>query len=160
MAIMPVEWGKIREYAAATANARTEYMADPKGPIPPTFLATVVFWDALERTFELPEAAEAFDRVGLTRDVRRLLSLEQEYVFHGPLPRAGDVLETSARFDGVEVKQARSGPMILVRFAVEFRGQDGALRAECLYTSAYLNPPRADEPPAADTAVAAGQVAS
>ena len=44
MAIMPIEWGKIREYATATAAARTAYLDDPKAPVPPTFLATVVFW--------------------------------------------------------------------------------------------------------------------
>jgi hypothetical protein len=44
MAIMPIERGKIREYATATGAARPAYLDDPKAPVPPTFLATVVFW--------------------------------------------------------------------------------------------------------------------
>ncbi|WP_021593987.1 FAS1-like dehydratase domain-containing protein [Actinomadura welshii] len=141
MAVMPVERGKIREYAVATANERAEYLDDPKAPIPPTFLATVVFWETLGDVFDLPEAVAAWADAGVERDVRNLLSLEQEYVFHGELSRAGDVLTTSLRFDGVEEKHGRSGRMLLVRFAVEFRGDDDVLRAECRYTSAYLNTP-------------------
>jgi hypothetical protein len=89
-------------------------------------------------TLESPEADAAFKALGIDRDLRRLLSAEQEYVFHGPLPRAGEVLRTAGRFDGVEVKEGRRGPMIFIHFAIEFRDDVGALRAECLYTSAYL----------------------
>jgi len=49
MAIMPIERGKIREYATATAAARPAYLDDPKAPVPPTFLATVVFWTPTAR---------------------------------------------------------------------------------------------------------------
>ena len=35
MAIMPIERGKIREYATATAAARPAYLDDPKAPVPP-----------------------------------------------------------------------------------------------------------------------------
>src|SRR5262245_13757026 len=139
MATMPIEWGKVREYAIATGAARPEYLDDRHAPIPPTFLSTVVFWDSLGTSLESPEAEAAFAELGLDRDMRRVLSAEQEYVFHGPLPRAGDVLFTSPRFDRVEVKQGRRGPMIFVHFAIEFRDDGGTLRAECLYTSAYLS---------------------
>ena len=50
MAIMPIERGKIREYATATAAARPAYLDDPKAPVPPTFLATVVFWTPIGQT--------------------------------------------------------------------------------------------------------------
>jgi len=146
MAVMPIEWGKIREYASATANARSEYLDNPRAPIPPTFLSTVVFWDELSGVFETPQAVTAFADSGLDRDIRRLLSLEQEYVFHGPLPRAGEVLTTSGRFGHLVAKQGRRGPMTLVHFTVEFRGADGALRAECHYTSAYLSSPNGSKP--------------
>jgi hypothetical protein len=139
MATMPIEWGKIREYAVATGAARPEYLDDPQAPIPPTFLATVVFWDSMGVTLDSPEVDAAFMSLGIDRDVRRVLSAEQEYVFHGPVPRAGDVLHTGGRFDGVEVKEGRRGPMIFIHFAIEFRDDAGALRAECLYTSAYLS---------------------
>lgn len=144
MAVMPVERGKIREYALATANDRAEYLDDPRAPIPPTFLSTVVFWDDLGDVFDLPEARAALAAAGIERNVRNLLSMEQEYVFHGELPRAGDVLTTRLRFDGTAQLRGRSGPILLVRFAVEFRDGDDVLRAECRYTSGYLATPGGD----------------
>jgi hypothetical protein len=138
MATMPVELGKVREYARATANDRPEYLDDPHPPIPPTFLSTVVFWEPLADVLQTPAVVDACRAAGIEPDVRQLLSLEQEYVFPGPLPRAGDTLSTSTRFDGVEVKAGSKGPMILVHFAVEFRGERDELRAECLYTSGFV----------------------
>jgi hypothetical protein len=138
MATMPIERGKVREYALATANDRPEYLDDPRAPIPPTFLSTVVFWEDLESILRSDEAVSACRAVGLEPDMRRLLSLEQEYVFHGPLPRVGDTLTTSLRFDRAEVKPGRNGPMVLLHFEVEFAGDDGRLRAQCLYTSGFV----------------------
>lgn len=138
MAQMPIERGKIREYAVATAAARSEYLDDPHAPIPPTFLSTVVFWDSVADALGTPEAAQACRDAGVEPDVRNLLSLEQEYVFHGPLPRAGDTVFTSSRFDRVNVKEGKSGRMAMMHYALEFRDADGTLRAECLYTSAYV----------------------
>jgi N-terminal half of MaoC dehydratase len=138
MACMPIEWGKIREYAVATANSRPEYLDDPHAPIPPTFLSTVVFWDSLDGILSVPDAEKAFEDLGIEADVRRLLSAEQAYVFHGAVPVAGDTLFTSTRFDGIEVKEGRRGRMVFVHFAVEFRDEHDELVAECLYTSVYL----------------------
>ncbi|HVV12652.1 FAS1-like dehydratase domain-containing protein [Amycolatopsis sp.] len=143
MARMPVEQGKIREYALATANGRPEYLDDPRAPIPPTFLSTVVFWDDPAQALRAPEAAAALAALGIEPDVRRLLSAEQEYVFHGPLPRAGDTLETSVRFDRAVRKEGRRGPLLFIHFTIEFRDQAGALVAECHYTSAYVAEPGA-----------------
>jgi acyl dehydratase len=139
MTSMPVERGKIREYAAATGNARPEYMDDPGPPVPPTFLSSVVFWDKVGDVFATQEAVDAFAAAGITPGWEGLLSVEQEYVFHGPLPRAGDTLGLVRRFDSVETKEGRrGGRMVFVRFSMEFRGDDGAPRAVCHYTSAYL----------------------
>ena len=44
LGIMPIERGKVREYAAATGAARPVYLDDPAPPIPPTFLSSVVLW--------------------------------------------------------------------------------------------------------------------
>lgn len=138
MARMPVELGKVREYALATGAGRPEYLATDTPPVPPTFLSTVVYWERLTDVFATPEAVAALTESGIEADVRRLLSLEQEYLYTGPLPRAGDVLDTRLRFDGITAKQGRrGGGMLLVRFAVEFHGPHG-VRAECRYTSAYL----------------------
>lgn len=139
MTVMPIERGKIREYALATANDRPEYMDDPRASIPPTFLATVIYWASIGGG-RSPEAEQLFAELGITPDWRSLLSAEQEYVFHGPLPRAGDELVVSSRSGGAEVKQGRRGPMVFVRSIVEFRNpDDGSLVAECIYTSAYLS---------------------
>lgn len=138
MAVMPVEWGKVREYARATAAARPEYLDDPNAPIPPTFLATVMYWTPIGDTVRAPEVAEACSAIGIEAGLRNLLSLEQEYVFHGRLPRAGDTLHTSERLHDVRVKQTRQGPMVVVRFVVSFEDDGGQLRAECWYTSAYV----------------------
>lgn len=147
--LMPVEWGKIREYAIATANNNPDYLEDPSAPIPPTFLATVVFWDDPGRAMRTPEAAAAITELGdgAEADIRNVLSLEQEYVFHGPIPRAGDNLLLTHRFDGVEVKEGRrGGRMVLSHFAVEFRDPaTGKIRAECLYTSARTSQAAVEE---------------
>ena len=138
MATMPVEWGKVREYATATAAARPAYLDDSKAPIPPTFLSTVVYWEDIGHTVRAPDVVKACASVGMTADVRNLLSLEQEYVFSGPLPRVGETLYTSERLHDVRVKESRGGPMVVVRFVVSFQDDGGVLRAECWYTSAYL----------------------
>jgi len=51
---------------------------------------------------------------------------------------AVETVSVSERLRDVTVKQGRQGPMVLVRFVVSFEDPDGRLRAECLYTSAYL----------------------
>ncbi|HEY9563762.1 MAG TPA: MaoC family dehydratase N-terminal domain-containing protein [Nocardioides sp.] len=132
---MPIERGKIREYARATAAARPAYVEATNPPVPPTFLATVVFWEDLTQVFTAPELIDELSRLGMVFDVQNLLSLEQEYVFHGPLPRAGEELRTEVALRDVTPTPTRRGSMARVRFAVEFRDPDGRLRAECLYTS-------------------------
>lgn len=139
MSYMPIEWGKIREYAVATGSNHPDYLDNPRAPVPPTFLATVIFWDQPGRGLQTPEAKAALADLGVDHesDIRNMLSAEQEYIFHGPLPRAGEALTLTHRFDGVEVKEGRrGGRMVFSRFAVEFSDADGTLRAECLYTSA------------------------
>jgi hypothetical protein len=139
MAIMPIERGKVREYAAATAAARPAYLDDPKAPVPPTFLATVVFWTPIGETVRDPEVLRACAEAGVPADLGSLLSLEQEYVYHGPLPRAGETLHTAERLSDVKVKRTRAGrAMVIVRFTVDFRDDRGELRAQCDYTSAYV----------------------
>lgn len=138
MTVMPVERGKVREYATATAAARPAYLDDPRAPIPPTFLATVIFWTPIGETVRGPAVLAACAEIGVEADIRHLLSLGQEYVFHGPLPRVGDALHTSERLEDVQVKQTRQGPMVMIRFVVSFHDDRRELRAECFYTSAYL----------------------
>jgi hypothetical protein len=145
MAVMPIEWGAVREFAIATENDRSESLHE-NATIPPTFLATVIRWDDQMGVSGDQEVLAACRSVGVEPDWAGMLSLEQEYRFHGPPPRVGDRLVTSQRFDVVEVKQGRRGPMVLVRFTVLFHDaldgcgaeRNGALRAECTYTTAFL----------------------
>lgn len=138
MVKFPIEWGKVREYATATGAGRPAYLDNPASVIPPTFLATVVYWKAIGNTVRSAEVAEACATAGVPFDITSLLSLEQEYVFHGPPPRAGDTLLTSERLHDVRIKHGRNGPMVIVRFVVSFCGDDDKVRAECWYTSAYV----------------------
>src|SRR5215469_413698 len=104
MAIMPIERGKIREYATATAAARPAYLDDPKAPVPPTFLATVVFWTPIGETVRSPEVLRTCAEAGVRADLGSLLSLGQEYVFHGAPPHAGETLLTAERLTDIRVK--------------------------------------------------------
>ena len=113
MSYMPIEWGKIREYAVATGSSHPDYLENPNAPVPPTFLSTVVFWDQPGRGLQTPEATAALADIGADQDtdIRNVLSVEQEYRFHGPLPRAGDqlLLTASVRWCGGEGGPSR-GP--------------------------------------------------
>lgn len=138
VAIMPIERGKIREYAVATGAARPVYLDDPAPPIPPTFLSSVVLWAPIGKSIREERVLEACRSAGVVADLSNMLSLEQEYVFHGPTLRAGDTVGVTERLRDVTLKQGGQGPMVLVRFVVSFEDPDGRLRAECHYTSAYL----------------------
>ena len=117
-----VERAKIAEFAAAMQSQNPAY-AGPGAIAPPTFLISASLW--------APDGA-AVD-VGFDR--RRLLHGEQEFIFHGPPPRAGQVLTVSDQIvDRYEKPGKRGG---LMRFAVvvtEYRGEDGALVAEARRT--------------------------
>ena len=139
MTVMAIERGKIREFATATGAGRPAYLDDPKAPVPPTFLATVVFWSPIGVAVRLPEVLRACAEAGVAADLGSLLSLEQEYVYHGPPPRAGETLRTAERLTDVRAKRTRDGrAMVVVRFTVDFHDERGGLRAECNYTSAYV----------------------
>lgn len=141
---MPIERGKIREYALATGADRSIYMDDENPPIPPTFLATVVNWTSIgQSVLHALEVEATCAAVGVDADIRNLLSMEQEYVFFGPLPRAGETLQISERLHDVVAKAARSGPMVVIRFVLSFHDDSGELRAECWYTSAYVTKEKA-----------------
>ena len=62
----------------------------------------------------------------------------------GPPPHAGETLQTAERLSDITVKRTRDGrAMVVVRFTVDFRDERGDLRAECHYTSAYVQRERA-----------------
>jgi hypothetical protein len=119
---MVVERGKIAEFAAAMQSQNPAY-AGSGAIIPPTFLMSSALW--------APEGA-AVD-VGFDR--RRLLHGEQEFIFHGPPPRAGQVLKVSDQIvDRYEKPGKRGGMMRFAVVVTEYRGEDGTLVAEARKT--------------------------
>ena len=117
----PVEWGKIREFATAAMSDNPAYQA-PDAVVPPTFLiAAANFWAA--------PADDPGARLGF--DMRRVLHAEEEYIFHGPPPRAGETLVASARLgERYEKEGKRGGRMRFAVLVTEFRDRSGVLAAE------------------------------
>jgi len=115
---MVVERGKIAEFAAAMQSDDPAYRG-PDAIVPPTFLTSGALW--------APEGV----RVDVGFDRKRLLHGEQEYVFHGPPPRAGDVLTVVDRIeDRYEKPGKRGGKMRFAVVVTEYRAPDGTLVAE------------------------------
>jgi hypothetical protein len=91
----------------------------PDAIVPPTFLTSAALW--------APEGA----RVDVGFDRKRLLHGQQEYVFHGPPPRAGQMLRVLERIeDRYEKAGKRGGRMRFAVVVTEYRAEDGTLVAE------------------------------
>jgi hypothetical protein len=134
-----VERGKIREFARATLSSHSAYLKDDKPVSPPTFLTTMFFWEE-----DVP-GCNPWHLVHL--DPKRGMHAEQEYVFHGPPPRAGTVLEGRSRIESVFHKEGRRGGRLTFAVMVtEFRDRaTGALVAEARMTGVETEkPPEAD----------------
>ncbi|HEY0538481.1 MAG TPA: MaoC family dehydratase N-terminal domain-containing protein [Actinoallomurus sp.] len=115
---MVVERGKIQEFAAAMQSNDPAYRGRD-AIVPPTFLASAALW--------APEGA----RVDVGFDRKRLLHGQQEYVFHGPPPRAGQALRVVERIeDRYEKAGKRGGRMRFAVVVTEYRAEDGTLVAE------------------------------
>lgn len=115
---MVVERGKIQEFARAMQSPDEAYRG-PGAVVPPTFLISGALW--------APEGG----RVDVGFDRKRLLHGEQEFVFHGPPPRAGQVLKVVDRLeDRYEKPGKRGGKMRFAVVVTEYRAEDGTLVAE------------------------------
>ncbi|MFB9447723.1 FAS1-like dehydratase domain-containing protein [Dactylosporangium vinaceum] len=121
---MAVERGKIREFAAAVGSDHPAYFGDE--PVsPPTFLASNAFWTT--------DGSDPWGDQG--PDLSRVLHAGQRYVFHGPPPRAGAVLQCRQRIDRVYTKQGRRGGALeFADIVTEYRDADGELVAESIAT--------------------------
>jgi hydroxyacyl-ACP dehydratase HTD2-like protein with hotdog domain len=118
---MVVDRSKIREFARATKSQNAAYLDDPDAVSEPTFLMSSAFWQ--------PAGSSLFGRVGL--DLRRILHGGQEFVFHGPPPRAGTKLTVTPRIEDIYEKEGkRGGTMTFVVTVQEFRDEQGNLVAE------------------------------
>ncbi|MFC9761901.1 MaoC family dehydratase N-terminal domain-containing protein [Rhodococcus jostii] len=113
-----VERGKIREFATAMQSDNPDY-AGADAIVPPTFLITAAQW------------APPGVRLTLGFERKRLLHGEQEYIFHGALPTAGDRLLARERVvDRFEKPGKKGGQMRFAVIATEFHSPEGELIAE------------------------------
>jgi hypothetical protein len=116
------------EFAAATRSDNPAYWADENPVIPATFLATQMFWSAWAGN-----DANPWDAVEM--DQQRGMHAEQEYIFHGPPPRAGTTLTAQSRITDIYSKQGRRGGTLTFAVMVtEFRDEHGTLVAEARLT--------------------------
>jgi hypothetical protein len=116
---MRVELGKVREFARAVKSSDAAYLAGPEPLTPPTFLTVARNWQDGHQT------------VWGARNLGRILHGEQEFVFHGEPPRAGDVLTGQMRIDRTYEKAGRrGGTMQFVEVVTEFRDAAGRFVAE------------------------------
>ncbi len=119
-----VEAGKIREFARAT-RARGHSWYAPDAIAPPTYLTADRFW------------AESANRVLERANVNwaRILHGEEEYVFHGAPPAAGEHLTAQQTVADVFDKEGRrGGSMRFIVVVTEYRADDGRLVAEARHT--------------------------
>lgn len=123
-----IERGKIMEFAAATRSRNPGYWEDEHPVAPATFLTTQFFWQEWTG-----DGADPWQQVEL--DPRRGMHAEQEYIFHGPPPRAGTTLTAQSRITDVYTKEGRrSGTLTFAVMVTEFRDETGRLVAEARLT--------------------------
>ena len=116
--VLEVERGKLHEFARATYGEAGDVS-------PPTFLTTAFHWQSGD--------SDPWEQVRM--DPSRGLHAEQEFVFHGPPPRAGDRLVGTSRIDDIYEKTNRAGnTLTFVVMVTEFRDETGALVAESRLT--------------------------
>lgn len=118
---IPIERGKIREFARAAKSKHPDYDG-PNAVIPPTFLTTAgMTW--------CPPGESAMAQLGF--ELARVLHGEEEYIFHGPPPTAGQTLQVTSRLaERYEKEGKRGGTMRFAVVVTEYRDADGTLVAE------------------------------
>jgi hypothetical protein len=134
----PIDLSKVREFARAVKSANPAHEG-AKPVIPPTMLTSArMIWE--------PQDQSAFRELGFDR--ARILHGEEEYIFHGPPPRAGQVLTVQARItDRYEKAGKRGGSMRFGTIVTEFRDETGTLVAEQRTTVVETaRPPKTEEP--------------
>lgn len=118
---MPIERGKIREFARATHSDNPAFHGDQ--PLtPPTFLTTAMMaWE--------PDGETGISDLGF--ELARVLHGEEQYLFPGPPPRAGQTLTVTSRVgDRYEKRGRRGGIMRFATVVHQFHDAAGTLVAE------------------------------
>jgi hypothetical protein len=133
---VPIEFGKVREFATATKARSTRWEWDDSAVTMPTFLATILFWASGD---SLPYIRQGFA-------AERTLHGGREYTFYGPPPRVGDRLTGRQRVERIYTKQGRrGGQMRFVVALTEFRNQADELVAEMRNTTIETGRPVAED---------------
>lgn len=123
---LPVELGKVREFATATKAAHPAFYDGDRPPIPPTFLTVAELW--------APTEGRVLRGLGL--DWSSLLHGGQRYVFTGEPPHAGDRLTATERIvDTRTTVGRRSGPLQVIDYVIDFATLDGAVVAREFHTT-------------------------
>lgn len=124
---LDVERGKIHEFATATKSTHPAHFEGHHPVCPPTFLTTAFFWET-----RVP-GSNPWEKVRM--DPKRGMHAEQEFVFHGPPPRAGTRLIGTSRIEKIFEKQGkRGGTMTFAVMVTEYRDEAGNLVAEARLT--------------------------
>jgi hypothetical protein len=130
---LDVERGKVIEFARAIQARHPDHLAED-AVIPPTFLTTQLFWE------KLSDGSNPWALVQMSEE--RGMHAEQEYIFHGPPPRAGQRLHAVSTIRDISEKTSRSGHrLIFVKMATEYRDDTGKLVAEAILTGVERHPP-------------------
>lgn len=131
---MDIERGKIAEFARAVHAEHPDHVASDEAAIPATFLTTQFFWEQRN-----PDT-NPWSLVAMSEE--RGMHAEQEYIFHGPPPVAGDRLIATSRIAEMRDKTSRSGAVLtFVKMITEFRDPDtNRLVAEAILTGVERQP--------------------
>jgi acyl dehydratase len=126
-----IERGKIREFARAMHAPLPDFMQGRTAIIPATFLITAPYgWGY---TLERPRGT-VFEQI--EHDLSVSLHGEEEFIFHGEPPRAGDRLVAQGSLERVHTRAgARGGDMTLLTVLTRYRDESGTLVAEQRSTS-------------------------
>ena len=131
---LDVERGKIHELARAVRSSDPAHLTGDAPVIQPTFLTTMIFWE------ELVPGSNPWSLVAM--DPQRGLHAEQEYVFHGPPPRAGARLTCQSRITEIYEKEGRrGGTLVFAVMVTELRDEAGRLVAEARLTGVETEKP-------------------
>ena len=119
----PIELGKVREFARALCADHPAYLEGRHPVVPPTFpvVAGYLWGYMLEDPGDTPIAALEMDRA-------MSLDGEQEFLYHGPPPRAGDDLVARTWVDAIWEKSGRrGGTLTFYRMRSDYHDRDGRL---------------------------------
>lgn len=100
-----IERGRIRQFAKSVYSFDKAYHQDPRAVVPPTFLIMSGYFYGY--ILARAPADSAFGRID--EDFRTCADGGEEFVFHGPLPRAGDRLIASTTMHDFKERQGRRG---------------------------------------------------